>query len=400
LTVCFIYFLGTAIIYDKLECKLAPRPSRSARLWLRRRVGRTGAWVILDHGREIRTGAGENDLRAAENALAEYLANKRRPQFGDGHPSRVLIADVLAEYGEHYGPTTRRADLIGVAIGKLVEFFGDKTLTTITSVTCNAYVRWRIQQVNARAKKHGKPIKESTARRELVVLGAALRWCWKEGKVDRLLPISLPPQPGPRQRHLNRTEVAALLAGALGWDRHGVRHRMKINRHLARFILIALYTGTRHDAILRLQWKPNTESGWIDLASAVMYRRASGAVDKGKRRPPVPITSRLLAHLHRWRRSTTTHVIEYAGRPLCSKERRAWRTARELAELDADVTPHVLRHTCATMLLQLGVSVYDVAGVLGASEDVVRRTYGHHAHDHLRQAVAAFSRPHAPMKRP
>jgi hypothetical protein len=44
------------------------------------------------------------------------------------------------------------------------------------------------------------------------------------------------------------------------------------------------------------------------------------------------------------------------------------------------------------MLLQLGVSVYDVAGVLGASEAVIRRTYGHHAHDHLRNAVAAFSR--------
>jgi hypothetical protein len=36
--------------------------------------------------------------------------------------------------------------------------------------------------------------------------------------------------------------------------------------------------------------------------------------------------------------------------------------------------------------------VYDVSGVLGASENVVRRTYGHHAHDHLRHAVAAFSR--------
>ena len=137
---------------------------------------------------------------------------------------------------------------------------------------------------------------------------------------------------------------------------------------------------------------PNTESGWIDLASGVMYRRASGAVDKGKRRPPVPITPRLLPHLLRWRRFTTTHVIEYAGRPINSKERRAWRTARELAGLGADVTPHVLRHTCATMLLQLGVTVYDVAGVLGASENVIRRTYGHHAHDHLRHAVAAFSR--------
>jgi len=225
-----------------------PRQSKGARLWLRKRRGRTAQWVILDHGREYRTAASENDLCAAENALAQYLANKRRPQFGDGHPSHVLIADVLAEYGENHAPTTRRADLIGGAITKLVEFFGDKPLSTISGVTCNAYVRWRIQQVNARAKKNGKPIKEATARRELVVLGAALRWCWKEGKLDRLIPIRLPPQPGPRQRHLNRSEVAALLAGALGWDRHGVRHRTKINRHLARFILIALYTGTRHAA--------------------------------------------------------------------------------------------------------------------------------------------------------
>lgn len=369
-----------------------PRRSKGARLWLRKRRGRATQWVILDHGREIRTGASESDIETAENALSQYLANKRRPQFGDGHPSHVLIADALAEYGENHGPTTRRADLIGGAIIELVEFFGDRTLSVVSSVTCNAYVRWRTQQVNARAKKNGKPITEATARRELVVLGAALRWCWKEGKIDRLIPISLPPQPGPRQRHLNRSEVAALLAAALGWDRRGVRHRMKINRHLARFILVALYTGTRHEAVLRLRWVPNTDSGWIDLASGVLYRRASGAVDKGKRRPPVPITPRLLAHLRRWRRSASTHVIEYAGRPITSKERRAWKTSRELAGLGAEVTPHVLRHTCATLLLQLGVSVYDVAGVLGASEDVVRRTYGHHAHDHLRHAVAAFSR--------
>jgi hypothetical protein len=74
-----------------------------------------------------------------------------------------------------------------------------------------------------------------------------------------------------------------LLAGALGFDRRGVRHRAKINRHLARFILIALYTGTRHDAILRLQWIPNTAGGWIDLASGVIYRRAMEcALDSGQ----------------------------------------------------------------------------------------------------------------------
>ena len=178
----------------------------------------------------------------------------------------------------------------------------------------------------------------------------------------------------------------------MGWDRHGNRHKARINRHLARFILIGLYTGTRHDAILRLQWMPNVDGGWVDLPSGVLYRRATNGVETTKRRPPVPIPPRLLPHLRRWHRLTTRFVIEYAGRSITSQERRAWRTARELAGLGPEVTPHVLRHTCATMLLQLGVSVYDVAGVLGTSEDVVRRTYGHHAQDHLRQAVAAFSR--------
>jgi integrase len=377
-----------------------PRRRKGARLYLRRHRQRAAVWVILDHGREISTGAGQGDIGAAEEALANYIGQKHRPDFGEGHPAQVLIADALSEYGEKHAPTTRRPDLIGGAISKLIDFFGTRTVAAVTSATCIEYVQWRVRQTDARTSKGGGPIKPSTARRELVVLGAALRWCWKEGKIDRPIPIWLPAQAGPRERHLTRREAAALLAGALGWDSHGVRHHAKINRHLARFILIGLYTGTRHDAILRLQWIRNTAGGWIDLASGVLYRRAAGSVDSIKRRPPVPIPPRLLPHLRRWRGLSRRYVIEYAGRPIRSQERRAWQTARKLAGLGADVTPHVLRHTCATMLLQLGISVYDVAGVLGTTEDIIRRTYGHHAHDHLRQAVTAFSRRGMPMKRP
>jgi len=235
-------------------------------------------------------------------------------------------------------------------------------------------------------------VSASTARRELVVLSAALRWCWREGKLDRPIPVTLPAQSEPRERHLTRTEAAELLWGALGFDATGKRHPFRINRHLARFILIGLYTGTRHDAILRLQWMPNTSGGWIDLKAGVIYRRPKGVVESGKRRPPLPIPPRLLPHLRRWQRHTARFLIEWQGLPIASQERRAWRHACELARLGPDVTPHVLRHTAATWLLQRGVSVYDVAGVLGCSEEVIRRTYGHHAKDHLRTAVAAFSR--------
>lgn len=192
-----------------------------------------------------------------------------------------------------------------------------------------------------------------------------------------------------------RSEAALLLAGALGWelvDGKWKRHQTRINRHLARFILVGLYTGTRHDAILKMQWLRNTTGGLVDLDAGVLYRRPAGVVERGKRRPALPIPPRLLPHLRRWRNHTARFLIEWKGLPIASKQRRAWRTARRLAGLAEDVTPHVLRHTCATWLLQQGVSVYDVAGVLGCSEEVVRRTYGHHAKDHLRQAVEVFSR--------
>jgi integrase len=370
-----------------------PRPTAPPRLYLRKRRDGGDQWIILDAGRQISTGAPAQDRRKAEKALERYLGRKHKPDFSDGHPARVAVADALAVYSEKHAPSTRRPDLIGGAALKLGEFFDGKACAAISATACTEYVTWRSAQTDARGRTtSGKRVSASTARRELVVLSAALRWCWKEGLLDRPIPVTLPPQSEPRERHLTRREAAQLLWGALGWDASGKRHPFRINRHLARFILIGLYTGTRHDAILRLQWLPNTTGGWVDLKAGVLYRRPRGAVDRGKRRPPLPIPPRLLPHLRRWRRHTARFLIEWQGLPIASQERRAWRRARELAGLSSDVTPHILRHTAATWLLQRGVSVYDVAGVLGCSEEIVRKTYGHYAKDHLRAAVAAFSR--------
>ena len=369
---------------------MPPRPS-PPRLYLRKRRDGAKTWIILDRGRQVSTGAPADDRRTAEKALESYLGQKHRPSFHDGHPAQVSIADVLCAYAEKHAPTTARPELIAGAVLKLAEYFEGRTVASITPESCRDYITWRCKQRDARARKNGKPISSETARRELVVLAAALNWCWKNKRLDRPIPVTLPEQSKPRERHLTRSEAARLLAGALGWDKEGRRHHYRINRHLARFILIALYTGTRHDAILRLQWIANMTGGHIDLEDGVIYRRARNSTETAKRQPPLPIPPRLLPHLRRWRRHTARFLIEWNGLPITSQERRAWRRARELAGIGKDVTPHVLRHTCATWLLQNGVSIYDVAGVLGCSEAVVRKTSGQHAKDHLRAAVAAFS---------
>jgi integrase len=373
-----------------------PRKVSPPRLYFRKRKNGAGVWIILDRGLQISTGALESDRDAAHAALADYLNRTHRPGFGKGHPDQVQIADALAEYAQKHAPTTIQPEHVGYALAPLGAFFSDQTCAAINENACKKYVAWRCAQTDARAKKsEGRAITASTARRELAVLSAALRWCHRHGKLDRIIPIKLPGTPAPRERHLVRGEAARLLAAALGFhqvDGRWRRRRDRINRHLARFILTGLYTGTRHTAILQLQWSRNTAGGHVDLAAGVIHRRAARAVESGKRRTPLPIPPRLLPHLRRWQRHSARYLVEWNGRPV-KHVRTAWDKTRQAAGLDAEVTAHVLRHTCATWLLQAGVSIYDVAGILGCSEKVVRDTYGHHAHDHLRQAVAAFSRP-------
>jgi integrase len=370
------------------------RPTQPPRLKLRRaRKGRRALWVIKDCEREISTGAGQGERGKAEIALANYLVKNRRPAFGDGHPDQVLIGDCLAVYCEKHGPTIARPHGLALEVERLAEFFGDRPVAEVTEQLCNAYVQWRCAQTDKRATRNkGRSIKPTTAKRELVTLSAALNWCFRNKHLDRPVVVNLPKVAEPRERFLTRKDVAALLWAALGFNRDGTRNRFRINRHLARFILIGLYTGTRHDAILRLQWMASTSGGWFDLDSGVLYRRPQDAIETNKRRTPSPIPPRLMPHLRRWRRLSTQYVIEYDGKPIASQLRRAWKGAREMAGLGADVTPHVLRHTCATLMLQNRISTWDVAGVLGTSESVIRKTYGHHSVEHLRRAVNVWSK--------
>jgi integrase len=57
------------------------------------------------------------------------------------------------------------------------------------------------------------------------------------------------------------------------------------------------------------------------------------------------------------------------------------------------VSPHTLRHTCATWLMQEGVPKWEAAGFLAMTEETLERVYGNHHLDHLRNAADALSRP-------
>jgi hypothetical protein len=50
----------------------------------------------------------------------------------------------------------------------------------------------------------------------------------------------------------------------------------------------------------------------------------------------------------------------------------------------------VLRHTCATWLMQRGVPMWEAAGFLGISRETPERVYGHYPPEYLRTATEAL----------
>ena len=344
-----------------------PRNPRAPRLYLRTDARNSG-WVIRDGPIQRRTGCSAQDRGGAEKALAAYIAQKYQPVSGETDLARIPVVDVLSRCLKEHAPHTARPEWLGYMALPLIEWWGDKTLATIRGGTCRAYGEHRCAHVS-----------NSTIRHELAVLSAAINFYHREhGPLAAVPTVTLPPKPGPKERWLTRSEAARLLWAA------------RRTEHVKRLILIGLRTGTRPGAILAMQWTPNATGGHFNLAAQTLIRAGEDEKPSKKRKPPVRIHKRLLPWLRRWHESDRAQgisvVCHYDGRQI-EKLRRSWRTIRKAAGLDDAVTPHVLRHTCVTWLLQEGVPTWEVAGYVGMSEETVRSVYGHHSPDHQSKAI-------------
>jgi len=328
-----------------------PRRKSPPRLYLDQKRKQ---WIIRDGASFIRTGCAESNRGGAERKLAEYLADKYTPEPSD-NPS---INDILLVYGQEHVPHIVTSRNIGYAIAHLSEWWGDKKLSDVTAKNCREYA--------AGKKRVG-------GRKDLETLRAAINhWHRERGPLSAVPAVLMPPKPEPRERWLTRGEAARLLWAA------------RRTQHLCRFILIGLYTGSRSKPILRLR------CDWIDFEAGTMRRRPEGVAETKKRTPPVRIGSRILTHLRRWRRldgPESVYVCHYDGRQIKKTIDRSWKKAVRRAKLGPKITPHTLRHTRATWLMQKGIDVWQAAGHLGMSPEVLERNYGKHHPDFQREAA-------------
>ena len=388
-----------------------PRQSKGTRLWLRPEtrspdgtLKQRATWYIKDEGRRVSTGCAAEDRELVERHLAECTQSKHvAPRTRGRAPSEIYIADVLALYVTEKGSEQRRVSELHMRIRKLAEFWQVRTLDEVNGRSCREYVRWRTAQpITAYTKSKPKLVSPGAARRELEDLRAAINYHRKEGLCAEVVTVVLPKRPVARERWLTRSEAAKLIWAAWRYKerQQGAATERYTRRHIARFILLGLYTGTRSAAILGACLQRQEGSGYVDIERGVMYRRALGVRETKKRQPPIRLPDRLLAHIRRWAATSETgaHLVRWNGEAVRSV-RKAFEAVVADAGLGQDVTPHVLRHTCATWLMQAGVPAWDAAGYLGMTVQMLETVYGHHHPDHLSSVVGAFDVTQRPVEK-
>lgn len=369
--------------------------------------------------------------KAARDTAQTPTIMRRNPD--NKNPEKVPVADVIALYGRSK-IGTKNATLTGIHAVHLLNYFGEMYVIEIDEDTCLGYVASRTSTLfkNKGSTSGGRSISPQTARRELETLSAALGLWHKKFTLSALPIVTKPPKGGPHPDWLTEGEYSRLLRAIRGerwvasdlntrdpiWEPAGDEGLEK-KRHLERFAEIAYATGTRAGAILALGWRPARLNGYVDFAATTLHRAGPDEEVTRKRQPACRIPDSLVPKLKAWQEADMAEaqhlasqtptvdmpdrIIRYGNADVSrigqSFETAVRRACLDRREIDGALrvgnpdpkndmgwpTPHILRHTRATLLLRAGISPHDVGRFLGMGTKLVEEVYGHHHPEHQRE---------------
>ena len=354
-----------------------PRPNHGPRL----RANQYGVYEIrwTENGRSNRVSTRTESLPEAQKVFAGWLTEY---QADTGRPEDPTIERVMGWYMDGHVRAGKVADAARSEnlSANIIKGLGHLRVSEITDQAVAVYGQKRLSGVilGGVKRERVRARQQSTVRRELGALVAALNWAHKRGRIDRVPHVELPQAGPPKSRWLTEEEVRVWLDLA---ERETARDGRLTRMH--RWLLLALGTGSRTRAIETLVWSQ------IDLQRGVIRFDVGLERRSKKRRVGVPIAGWLRPWVERMQRERTSeYVLDHPGRIMgvfdAFKHRLIKQTGRQEF---ADVTRHTWRHTAATRMAQAGVPLYEIAGILGDSMQTVTENYLHHCPDHLRRGV-------------
>ena len=323
---------------------------------------RTGIYVVQFYDANRRpkrkqTSTQTRDLRAAKR-LHRYweaaVAEGRYDPWNDAPPSRgnerprtvVRSAVTLAEARRQFLVSRSHRSLntrlnYERVTGWFVEHAGgDRPLVTVNGEAIGGWL----------GTLDVKPVTKANYVRHL---RAFFRYCTANNRLstDPTETVGLERVPRQFPKALRPEQVEAVAAYAEAHARDG---RSRSSAWAAPFIRLGAETALRRNELLNLRWcDVDLDAGHLTVACTDAFTSKSGA----ERR--VPLSGRAARVLADWRSrpSATGLVLEAGTGPVhpgtCSKTVKRFAVAAGVPEL----TPHVLRHSCITWLIERGVPV-------------------------------------------
>ncbi len=321
------------------------------------------AWHDTPFGHVRRRSTRTLHLEAAKEALVGFAGQPagtkvEEPAWFEFTIACDLYASHAHERPSHAATVAAHKRLLSFAARRHIAYASQFNL-----VEQDHYIAWR----RAGWRAQDRVGSNATINRELEALRATLRYAWKCGRLSRPPYVELLPSPPPRKRVLSVEECRRLMA-------------VCTEPHVALFIKMALFTLQRRSALLELKVEQ------ADLVGGVIYFNPPGRPQTNKRRPVIPIASRLFADLATAiQASRSGFIIEYKGKTVRSVKRGLATSARRAGL--SGVGPNVLRRSAATLLAGEGVPMRQITGMLGQFQLRITERYAQHQPEYLRETV-------------
>jgi integrase len=282
-------------------------------------------------------------------------------QFRGGERSRTMsrvslrtllqrYVDILWEPGSHkYNVTSFIGELDEILLGMEFSAFTDEMMDNLVGGL----------------RKRGNS--NATINRKMAALSKLLRKALKMGDIQSLPEFKRLKEKAGRIRFLDPDEEARLFAA--------MHEKSDL---YGRFCIFLIDTGARLGEGTGLRWQD------------IHGERVTFWLTKSGKSRSVPLTERATAAIHGSERTKRGPFATIAQ----AKFRAAWNEAKQEVGLgsEPDVVPHILRHTCASRLVQGGIDIRRVQTWLGHQTLQMTMRYAHLASGDLDICVPILER--------
>jgi hypothetical protein len=413
-------------------------------------------------------------LKRVESEKAKYIAKKHAGgarKVKNQDTSDVLVSDVIALYADvrianfipdrHYKKPVARPEEVINRLKTVVEFFGGMTLDELDEDTRDDFVKFLHRKAVQRARdrherlvekyreqktkfdkaasarvgtrretieqKRQAPVmpdpfdpksiefKPLAALRYLEDLNSAIACAFRRRLIKTDVHMPMTAKYERRETTFSLEQVVRLISHAyfkrgMGWIDGKPQKGVFVWRHLARFMLLAISSGSRKTRVSLASFIDEGNRPWIELVEShdpltgkrmwrgFLHRLGDDEIEyDNKQAPKIELPKLAVKYCVRWRCQGIVYPCMYPYGPTDKEEpgelAKAMRKCfREVLGEDTDAVIHTFRHTTATWLCQRpNLPLVSIAGYLGMSVETLVNTYAKYREEDLKKVSDAFA---------